>query len=128
MMIWGACHAGFLIMAKPLEVYPLERTLKNESDHLARFALETCVNRVGTSLIIGSSYSTHPDKSLYRAYLTWCNQSDFFPIPLATFQAVIVTVITESLQWKNVYTRKTPTGEHKIFGVEYKHVGAANHG
>lgn len=106
----------------------LERPLTNESA-LAQFVSDTCVNRTGTSLIIGSSnYAYSHEKGLYRAYLTWCNHSDFYPVSLATFQEKIVIVITDYLKWKNVYTRKTPTGEHKIFGIEYKHVGAANHG
>ena len=121
MMIWGACHAG-LIMAKSLE-----RPLTNESV-LAQFVSDTCVNRIGSSLPVGSSYSTHPDKGLYRAYLSWCNNSDFFPVPLSTFNDKIVIVITDYLKWRNVYKIRTATGEQQILGVAYKHVGAANHG
>lgn len=105
----------------------LKHPLTNESA-LAQFVSDTCVNRIGASLLIGSSYSTTNDKGLYRAYLTWCNHSDFFPISLAVFQEKIVIVIADYLKWKNVYIRKTHTGEPQVYGIEYKRVGAANHG
>jgi len=117
-------------MAKSLKKYLKGCPLTNEFA-LAKFALETCVPVIGSSLLIGSSHHAYShEKCLYRAYLNWCNKSDYFPVPLATFELDIVIVIANYLKW-DVYREcviERCYREYKIFGISYRESGAANHG
>lgn len=106
----------------------MAKNLNPELEHaLKQFAADTCINCVGASLFIGSSSSVTPEKSLYRAYLNWCNSTDYFPVSLPEFAKSIVIVMTDSLNWK-VHVKKS-YGELAIHGIKYKsNQGRVNHG